>query len=710
VSSYAQRSGAASSSARNSSGSYSSGSRGSYGASGSRSSSGSRGYAPRKDRSPRPAAVRPRGRFDDIPLTVIDLDNLPSFAELGLPPALTNALSRAGITTPFAVQAATIPDALTGRDVLGRAATGAGKTLAFGLPMIARLQGASSAPRRPRGLILVPTRELAMQVVDSLAPLAQARDLSLRLVAGGLPIHKQIQGLSRGTDIVVATPGRLVDLLERRACDLSDVVVTVLDEADHMADLGFLPVVRQLLNLTPATGQRLLFSATLDGDVATLVDQYLTDPAIKALASPQAAVDTMEHHVFRVPMSQKWQVINQIAARDDRTILFVRTKFGAERLADNLNRAGVPAGALHGGRTQAQRTKALNAFKNGTVRALVATDVAARGIHVDDVSLVLHVDPPADPKDYLHRSGRTARAGESGKVVTIVTPNEERAVRSLLHSAGVEPAQRDVLAGDADVFEITGGREPSGIPIVEAPRPAASTGRSRYEGNRSGDARGYSADSRGYSADSRSYSGGESRGHVGGDSRGYGRHTKPRTDAGRPEGRPSRAPSRGSVTAAARTAPPDAASLPPIAMPGAGLVAGLLFWVVFPAVSVLAIIFGTAAISEHVGQIDGSIHGDYTVTFRGCQDHLCKVTGTFVSDDAVVVSVGLPGDPRWRAGQTYRAYLVTAADEALPVPAYWDPTTSILAIIGATGYLIVVGGVGLTALWRRTRDSPDSTD
>jgi superfamily II DNA/RNA helicase len=478
---------------------------------------------PRKDRSysSRPAKPSTPGPFDDIPLTVVDMDNLPSFAELGLPPALSNALARAGINTPFPVQAATIPDALAGRDVLGRAATGAGKTLAFGLPMIARLQGATSAPRKPRGLVLVPTRELAMQVVDSLAPMAQARDLSLRLVAGGLPIHKQIQGLARGTDIVVATPGRLVDLLERRACDLSDIQVTVLDEADHMADLGFLPVVRQLLNLTPAGGQRLLFSATLDGDVATLVNDYLTDPAIKALASPKATVDTMEHHVFRVPMSQKWQVINQIAAREDRTILFVRTKFGAERLADNLNRAGVPAGALHGGRTQAQRTKALNAFKDGSVRALVATDVAARGIHVDDVSLVLHVDPPADPKDYLHRSGRTARAGEAGKVVTIVTPNEERAVRNLLSSAGVQPAQRDVSPGDAEVFDITGGREPSGIPIVEAPRPPA---RPRT---------GYSDDRRG----------------------GYSRHAKPRSDAGRPEGRPARTGYRGAPTTGRTTRP-----------------------------------------------------------------------------------------------------------------------------------------------------------
>ncbi len=489
---------------------------------------GSRGrssFNAAKSRGSRPAKAASRGPFDDLPLTVLDLDNLPSFAELGLPKMLTQALSRAGISTPFPIQAATIPDALTGRDVLGRAATGAGKTLAFGLPMIARLEGEKARPRRPRGLVLVPTRELAMQVCDSLAPLAQARDLSLRLVAGGLPIQKQMQGLIRGTDIVVATPGRLVDLIERRACDLSDVQVTVLDEADHMADLGFLPVVRQLLDMTPAGGQRLLFSATLDGDVASLVTEYLTEPAIKALASQQAAVDTMEHHVFRVPTGHKWQLITQIAAREGRTILFVRTKFGAERLADNLNRSGIAASALHGGRSQAQRNQALNGFKNGAVNALVATDVAARGIHVDDVSLVLHVDPPADSKDYLHRSGRTARAGESGMVVSIVTPNEERTVRALMTGAGVRPEQRDTLPGDAAMRALTGAKEPSGVPLVQ-PAP------SRRETNR---------------ADRpwRERPGSPAAGHE------RSRPGKSRFEAGRPEGRPARPAARTGAPAVA---------------------------------------------------------------------------------------------------------------------------------------------------------------
>ncbi|MDQ1722830.1 MAG: hypothetical protein QOI26_2564 [Pseudonocardiales bacterium] len=501
----------------------------SYRGAGYANTAGSRGrsYGSAKNRTNHAKAAG-RGPFDDLPLTVLDLDNLPSFAELGLPKSLTQALGRAGITTPFPVQAATIPDALTGRDVLGRAATGAGKTLAFGLPMIARLEGEKARPRRPRGLVLVPTRELAMQVCDSLAPLAQARDLSLRLVAGGLPIQKQMQGLIRGTDIVVATPGRLVDLIERRACDLSDVQVTVLDEADHMADLGFLPVVRQLLDMTPAGGQRLLFSATLDGDVASLVTSYLSDPAIKALASPQATIDTMDHHVFRVPAGYKWQLITQIAAREGRTILFTRTKFGAERLADNLNRAGVAASALHGGRSQAQRTQALNGFKNGSVSALVATDVAARGIHVDDVSLVLHVDPPADSKDYLHRSGRTARAGESGLVVSIATPNEERTVRSLMAGAGVTPEQRDVLPGDAAMRALTGAREPSGVPLTQ-PAP------SRREASRS---------ERPWRDRPGSSASGRDRAPQG----------KRRFEAGRPDVRPARSTGRtGSSVAAGRS-------------------------------------------------------------------------------------------------------------------------------------------------------------
>jgi superfamily II DNA/RNA helicase len=450
----------------------------------------SRGYSPRR----RPAAPAPRrSRWDDLPVTVVADDDTRSFRELGLPRGLANALSNSGIVSPFPIQAATIPDILAGRDLLGRAATGSGKTLAFGLPLIARLEEGTTQPRHPRGLILVPTRELAMQVCDTMAPLAQARGISVRLVAGGLAINKQITALDRGVDILVATPGRLVDLIERRACSLDSVEITVLDEADHMADLGFLPVVRSLLDQTPANGQRLLFSATLDGDVGTLVDAYLTNPAAHAVASSSASIDTMSHHVFRVPADAKFDLVAAIAARQGRTICFVRTKHGTERLARNLGRVGVAAGALHGGRTQSQRNRALDAFRDGSVPVLIATDVAARGIHVDDVSLVLHVDPPQDGKDYLHRSGRTARAGESGVVVLLSTPDEDRAVRRLLNEAGVRPDQRDARAGDEAVATVTGARRPSGVAIA-APRPSAA---SHASGRPHRPRRGTSPDTRG---------------------------------------------------------------------------------------------------------------------------------------------------------------------------------------------------------------------
>jgi superfamily II DNA/RNA helicase len=421
----------------------------------------------RSGRTRRPAAAPSRSRWDELAISV-PTEGLATFQGLGLPRGLVDALARKGIESAFPIQAATIPDILAGRDLLGRAATGSGKTLAFGLPLIARLEGSPAAPRRPRGLVLVPTRELAMQVTDALAPLAAPRGVSVRLVAGGMPIGKQMQSLDRGVDVLVATPGRLVDLIQRRSCFLDAVEITVLDEADHMADLGFLPVVRQLLDMTPADGQRLLFSATLDGDVATLVDHYLTDPAAHALSTPKASVDTMSHHVYRVPIDAKFDLVAAIAAREGRTIAFVRTKHGADRLARNLARVGVAATALHGGRTQAQRNKALAAFRDGSIPVLVATDVAARGIHVEDVSLVLHVDPPQDGKDYLHRSGRTARAGRSGVVVLLATPPEERGVRRMLTAVGVQPEQRDAVAGDAVVSATTGAREPSGVALVKS--------------------------------------------------------------------------------------------------------------------------------------------------------------------------------------------------------------------------------------------------
>jgi superfamily II DNA/RNA helicase len=414
---------------------------------------------------------------------------MPSFAELGLPEPVLRALDREGFTEPFPIQAATLPDALSGRDLLGRGQTGSGKTLAFGLAVLARIAGGRSQSRRPRGLVLVPTRELAQQVVDAITPFAKAMGLTTSFVVGGMSFNRQVAELQRGVDILVATPGRLTDHTTQRTCDLSAVEVTAIDEADRMADMGFLPQVRRILDLTPANGQRLLFSATLDGDVGTLVRQYLTDPVTRSIASATAQVSTMEHHVLLVDAAAKPRVVTEIAARDGRTIMFVRTKHGVDRLVKILRRDGVNAGGLHGGKAQNARNRAIAAFKEGRTPVLVATDVAARGIHVDDVSLVVHVDPPADPKDYLHRAGRTARAGDSGTVVTMVTPQEKRDVERLTRLAGVRTTNTEVFAGDAALTRITGARLPSGTPLVEpapAAAPAGGRGPARPRSARSG--------------------------------------------------------------------------------------------------------------------------------------------------------------------------------------------------------------------------------
>jgi superfamily II DNA/RNA helicase len=421
---------------------------------------------------------------------------LPSFAELGLPAELVTALARHGIEAPFPIQAATIPDSLAGRDLLGRGQTGSGKTLGFGLPMITRLAGGRTAPKRPRGLVLVPTRELAMQVHDSLEPFAHSVGLEIRVVVGGTSFGKQIDGLRRGADIVVATPGRLADLINQRACELGDVEITALDEADHMADMGFLPQVRKLLDQVKPGGQRLLFSATLDGDVDTLVRQYLSDPVTHSIAPPSASVTTMDHHILHVSHEDKAGVIADIAARDGRTIMFVRTKHGADRLAKQLRAVGVSAGALHGGKAQNARTRTLDKFRDGAVPVLVATDVAARGIHVDDVSLVVHVDPPADSKDYLHRAGRTARAGETGTVVTLVLPDQRREVDQMTRRAGIDVNGARVRPGDSALTQLTGARTPSGTPVEDVtaggppqqqgrrrPRPASGTSSRGGSGN-----------------------------------------------------------------------------------------------------------------------------------------------------------------------------------------------------------------------------------
>jgi superfamily II DNA/RNA helicase len=398
------------------------------------------------------------------------------FSSLGLPQPLQTALARRGVNSPFAIQSRLLPDAMAGRDVLGRAMTGSGKTLAYGLPMLTRLSQDISkrAPGRPRALVLVPTRELAKQVTDELEPLGHALGLRMSAVYGGAPIGRQIDRLARGVDAVVATPGRLIDLMERGSCRLDGVALTVIDEADHMADLGFLPPVTRILDETAPTGQRLLLSATLDRGVDKLVTGYLRDPAFHAVTASGDVSEDMDHRVFTLDRDEKVPVAAQIAGRPARTLFFVRTKHGADRLARQLDRAGVPASAIHGNLNQNQRQRALDAFSAGSPRVLVATDVAARGIHVDDVDLVIHFDPPNDHKDYLHRSGRTARAGATGTVVAFAEPGQARLLAHMHRDAGVSATVVPVRPGDEAVLELAH----SGEPVPERPLPVRSERRS----------------------------------------------------------------------------------------------------------------------------------------------------------------------------------------------------------------------------------------
>ncbi|MCE0487988.1 DEAD/DEAH box helicase [Ornithinimicrobium sediminis] len=441
---------------------------------------------PRPDRTERPMTTRPAA--GPVPVTE---DN--GFAALGLHGDLVAALARQGIATPFPIQTATIPDALAGRDLLGRGQTGSGKTMAFGLPALHRLAELDRArPHKPHAVILTPTRELAMQIVDALKPLMSAMRLRHQLIAGGMSYTPQLRSLDEGVDVLVATPGRLSDLIERGAADLSDVRITVLDEADHMAEMGFVEAISEILDLTPESGQRLLFSATLDHGVDKIAARYLHDPVTHSTDDARASVSTMDHHVFLVHPHDKKTVTAAIANRTGRTLVFVRTKLGADRVALQLRESGVFAAALHGGLNQAQRTRVLEAFKASEIPVLVATDVAARGIHVDDVSLVLQVDPPADHKDYLHRSGRTARAGEDGVVVTLALPHQKRQLSRMLEAAGVDA--RPVNAGPEDqaVIETAGGRMPSGEVIPQSRLddvlrpPRRQGGRPGYRGGRPG--------------------------------------------------------------------------------------------------------------------------------------------------------------------------------------------------------------------------------
>jgi superfamily II DNA/RNA helicase len=392
-----------------------------------------------------------------------------TFAAAGVPAALVAALEEAGIITPFPIQAATLPDALAGLDILGRGQTGSGKTLGFSIPLAARLADGYTSACRPRGLVLVPTRELASQVQAVLVPLARAVGLSVAAIYGGVPQRPQVAALHARADIVVACPGRLADLIEQGHCHLGDVEITVLDEADHMADLGFLPVVRRLLDMTPREGQRMLFSATLDAAVDVLVRRFMNRPATHSVGPAEAPV-AMVHHLLTVTPDDRVGVVAALAGGSSRSLVFTRTKRAAHKLARQLAMVGIPAGELHGDLTQSARERNLASFAAGSVRVMVATDIAARGIHVDGIGLVIHADSPAEHKAYLHRSGRTARAGSAGTVITLQTPAQVSAVRALMRKAGVVPLAATVTPGSALLRSIAGEPAP---PVTLAARPVA---------------------------------------------------------------------------------------------------------------------------------------------------------------------------------------------------------------------------------------------
>ena len=416
---------------------------------------------------------------------------MTTFADLGLPRAIVNVLGKQGITEPFPIQEAAIPDALAGKDVLGRGPTGSGKTFTFGLPMLARLAGAPSTPGHPRGLVLAPTRELASQIRERLEDPAAALGLRVLDVVGGVNINHHIRSLASPVDLLVATPGRAEDLINQKKLSFDSVAITALDEADQMADMGFLPQVRKLLDRTPKDGQRLLFSATLDGDVEKLIARYMHDPVTHSTAPVQAAVDTMDHYRLMVGgREERNEIALQIAAREGKTIMFMRTKHGVDRQVKKLRRAGIHAQGLHGDKGQGARTRALEGFADGSTPVLVATDIAARGIDVDDVSLVVHVDPPAEHKAYLHRAGRTARAGTSGTVVTLVMDDQAKEVSQLLRKAGVDAPEVRVAPLSESLVTITGARTPEGTPLPppgqpQRPKRTAASGNRKAGGNRS---------------------------------------------------------------------------------------------------------------------------------------------------------------------------------------------------------------------------------
>ncbi|MGD7789859.1 DEAD/DEAH box helicase [Propionibacteriaceae bacterium Y1700] len=452
--------------------------------------------------------------------------NAATFAELGVPAPIVDVLAADGKTTAFPIQVDTLPDTLAGRDVLGRGKTGSGKTLAFSIPMVARLAADGAQPTRtkgrPRALVLAPTRELATQIDAVLAPIAAAYGLRTTTIFGGVNQTRQVNALRAGVDIVVACPGRLEDLMGQRHVSLDRVEITVLDEADHMADLGFLPGVTRILASTPERGQRLLFSATLDNGVDKLVRRFLHDPVLHSVDEANSPVAAMTHHVFEVadPDAKK-KLVHKLASGTGRRILFMRTKHQAKRLARQLTEAGVPSVDLHGNLSQPQRDRNLAAFSDGSARVLVATDVAARGVHVDDVELVIHVDPPAEHKAYLHRSGRTARAGSEGDVVTISLPSERRDLAQLLRKAAIKAKPVTVHAESSEVTDLVGDIAPFVQPDPRPATPAGGRGQSGRNGGRGQGGRG-----KGRGQGGRTQGGGQSSRSGGRGRQGSGRGTK----------------------------------------------------------------------------------------------------------------------------------------------------------------------------------------
>ncbi len=460
---------------------------------------------------------------------------LPTFAELGVPAKLVTALKAMDRETPFPIQADTLPDTLSGRDVLGRGKTGSGKTLAFSIPLVARLSGELAGGNRrkglPLGLVLAPTRELATQIATEIAPLAKAAGLTVTTIFGGVSQRPQETALRNGVDIIVACPGRLEDLMNQGVASLSAIEMTVIDEADHMADLGFLPVVTKILDKTPSSGQRLLFSATLDNGVDKLVKRFLTNQVMHSVDEANSPVAAMTHHVFEVSDADKNLLVRRLASGEGRRILFTRTKHQAKKLAKHLTASGIPAVDLHGNLSQNARDRNLAEFSAGTVRVLVATDVAARGVHVDDVQLVVHVDPPMEHKAYLHRSGRTARAGSAGDVATVMMPSQRGDTMSLLRKAGISAPAQIVTASSDAVDTLVGPYAPHVAPVPGGPGSGNEIQQQQGGGGRSnGGGRGRGRSSRDGVAGSAAHGAGS----------GAARSERPRKDrSGRPDGKPA---------------------------------------------------------------------------------------------------------------------------------------------------------------------------